>query len=96
MEGTMNTNIENTVGDLAELLMRAVVRSGVLRGNQDIDIALRVMREELKELLMGDRYIDERKLAEDLPNGYDLAWASLVVNTIHRIHEEIHGGAAKS
>jgi hypothetical protein len=92
----MNTNIDATISELANLLMRAVVRSGVLRGSQDIDVALRVMREELKELLVGDRYVDERELTTSTPNGYDLAWASLVVNTIARIHKEIQGGDAAS
>ena len=52
-----DTNVTAVAGQL----MRAVVRSGAIR-QQDAAVAARIMREELKALLFGEKYADERAL----------------------------------
>jgi hypothetical protein len=74
------------IDEIAKALMRAVARSGIMRGYNDYELAARIMRDELKEFLTGGRYADERALIRDTPGGHNLAWSSLVLGTIERIH----------
>lgn len=72
---------------LANTLMRAVVRAGCIRSaDKDGDIAVRVMREELKAFVAGPAYADERELAKT--GGHQLAMASLVTACVSRILAE--------
>lgn len=81
----MNTDL--AIKQTADRLMRAVVESGVIRSfEQDGDLAVRIMREELKALLFADKYADERAIA--LTGGSGLAWASLLATCLHRIANE--------
>lgn len=70
---------------LADTLMRAVVASGAIRrgDDRDIETAVLVMREEVKEFLAGDRYADERSLAQT--GQHVLAMASLTATCVTRI-----------
>jgi hypothetical protein len=74
---------------LAEQLMRAVVAADCIRhGNEsDINLAMTVMRGELKAFLTDARYADERALAQS-PAGHRLAFASLVAACVARIATE--------
>lgn len=76
----------DSIGEIANALMRAVAHSGVMRDRDDYEVAARIMREELKKFLTSDHYADERTLIRDIPDGYKLAWSSLVLNVIERIH----------
>jgi hypothetical protein len=76
------------VDQTANALMVAVARTGCVRqGNEaDLDVAVKVMREELKAFLTDDKYASER--AVTLTGGQSLAMASLVVNCTSRILAE--------
>jgi hypothetical protein len=74
--------MDSTVTALAGALMRAVVRSGVVTSAK-VDVAIRVMRAELKAFLTEARYADERALA--LTGGHQLAMKSLVAACIAEI-----------
>lgn len=78
--------MHDPIKSLADRLMRAVVGAGVVRP-QDIDVALRVMREELKLFLVGEKYADERELAHS-PAGSSLAFASLSAECARRVVTE--------
>lgn len=89
----MTDNLDRTITALGTQLMTAVVRSGCIRhGNQaDIELASKVMREELKSFVIADmdtdgKYADERALA--LTGGHGLAMASVVAECIRRILAE--------
>lgn len=76
---------EATVTQTAQTLMRAVVATGAVRA-QDADLACKVMREELKAFLFGDKYADERALTLTGQGG--LAMASLAATCAQRIIAE--------
>lgn len=79
------TASETNIASTAKSLMQAVVRSGAVR-SQDADVACRVMREELKSFLFGEKYADERALT--LTGGSQLAFASLTTECVRRILQE--------
>jgi len=75
------------VTDIANMLMKSVVDSDSIRGDQDIPTAVQVMREELKAFLTDDpRYTDERALARD--GRYGVAFSSLYATCVNRIIRE--------
>jgi len=73
------------VTQTANALMRAVAASGVIR-EQDTSLAVKVMREELKQFIAGPRYADERDLVKT--GQHQLAFASLTTTCIDRIVKE--------
>jgi hypothetical protein len=74
------------IAALADKLMRAVVNSGAIRSaDQDADLAVRVMREELKAFIAGEKYADERALVS---TNSALAFGSLTAECIRRIAVE--------
>jgi hypothetical protein len=75
--------MSDPIAAVADRLMRAVAATGVIKPD-DADIACRVMREELKEFIAGDKYADERALLSS-PGGEQLAFASLVATCVSRI-----------
>jgi hypothetical protein len=79
---------DRTIKNLAEGLMKAVVRMGVVRKGFDNDytVAVRVMREELKAFLFDTKYTDERELVKT--GGHNLAMASVVAECGRRILAE--------
>ena len=81
-------NTERNVKNLAEGLMKAVARMGVIRRGFDNDytVAARVMREELKAFLFDAKYTDERELVKT--GGHNLAMASVVAECGRRILAE--------
>jgi hypothetical protein len=78
----------DAVDSTANALMTAVARTGAVRqGNEgDLDVAVKVMREELKAFLTEPKYADERSLT--LTGGQGLAMASLVAECTRRILAE--------
>lgn len=79
---------DDPISKLADALVDAVVRSGIMRGRDDHAIVAQIMRDELEEFLTGDRYADERALICDtLGGGYKLAWSSLIASVIVRINK---------
>ena len=78
-----DTNVTAVAGQL----MRAVVRSGVIR-QQDAAVAAHIMREELKALLFGEKYADERALIVTNGHADGLVFASLVAECVRRILAE--------
>lgn len=73
------------IAEIANALMRAIAHSGVMRGHDDYDVATRIIREELENFLISNSYADERALIRDTPDGWRLAWLSLVLDVIERI-----------
>jgi hypothetical protein len=89
----MTDRMDSIINALGTQLMTAVVRSGCIRKGREFDIALasRVMREELKMLLVKDldgagKYDDERAVA--MGTGSGLAMASVTAECIRRILAE--------
>jgi hypothetical protein len=83
----------DAVTQTCQSLMRAVVRSGCIRSGRfaddDVSLATRVMREELKAYLFGEpthKYADERALTLTGQSG--LAMASLTAECIRRVLAE--------
>jgi hypothetical protein len=83
------------IAEIANALMRAIAHSGIMRGHDDYDVATRIMREELENFLISKRYADERALIGDTPDGWRLAWSSLVLGVIERIHNARHARATE-
>lgn len=79
--------IDQAVTGLTDALMTGVARSGVLADASDeiVAIATDIMREELKDLLTGDKYANERDciLRGSVHEGYVLA--SVAAECILRI-----------
>lgn len=80
LESPIPTSTEQTINYLGTSLMRRVVATGVMDGHTDHARAVRVMRKELKSLIMesedpSGRYVDHRAmiLAGNLNAGYVLA-----------------------
>lgn len=77
---------------LANVLMRAVVASGAIRGGNEEDLVLsvRIMREELKAFVdpQSGRYADERAVAKMPGPGAQLAFSALVAECVVRILRE--------
>lgn len=72
---------------IADRLMRAVVATKCIRSaDQDGEIAVTVMREELKAFIAGEKYADERALT--MTGGHHLAFASLAAECVRRIVAE--------
>lgn len=73
---------------LCNTVMQAVVRSGAIRRgvDADIEVGIRVMREEVKAFIAGPAYADERALA--LTGGHQLAMSSLLASCVARILAE--------
>lgn len=82
--------MSDSITQTANSLMRAVANTGCIRSaDQDAEVAVRVMREELKSFLTLDdaKYADERALVQGAgPTG--LAFASLVAECAKRILAE--------
>lgn len=75
------------IANLADTLMRSVVNSGCIRSaDQDAAIAVKIMREELKAFIAGDKYADERAIIQT--GGHHIAFASLTTECIKRILAE--------
>jgi hypothetical protein len=90
---TLRDMSTDSVEKLCRSAIIAVGRTGVMRGHNDYDRASRVIREELKEFILGDRYKDERSLVMETPNGEHLAWASLIATIVSRIIAERRAGS---
>lgn len=83
----MTTTTQATIQRLADHLITAAYRADAIRSvEQDGDIAIKIIREEMKAFLLGERYANERDLALV---GFDrLATASLTATCIARIVAE--------
>ena len=79
---------DRAVASLCDTVMRAVVKAGAVRSfDQDGDLAIKIMREELKSFLFDAKYADERALVVERGN-QQLAVASLVAECVQRIIAE--------
>lgn len=68
----------NPIARLCDVVMRAAVASGVrLETPADLDLAVAVMRREVKAFLTADDYAAERALIAS-PGGAQLSTASLI------------------
>jgi len=79
------------VAGVANALMRAVARTKFIRHgtdhyDADVDVACRVIREELKAFLLSPQYADERAIV--MTGGHSLAFASLAAECVRRIAAE--------
>lgn len=74
-----------TVTQLADALMRAVVASGAVTESK-VEVACAIMREELKAFVFGPTYADERELA--VTGRHHIAFAALVAACVNRIAKE--------
>ena len=86
--------MSDPIKNLATALMRAVVASGAIRnepGNDNIDDAVQIIREELKEFLVGPKYANERSIVET--GGHQLAFASLAAECVRRLAIESRAAA---
>ena len=90
----MADEMDRVISGIADPLMRAVVRSGCIRTGRESDLTLgcKVMREELKALIIADqdpagKYKDERELARFGWNSH-LVMASVTAECIKRILAE--------
>ena len=84
------TKAEKAIDTLANRVMMAVIQSGCIRDaheDADIDVAIKVMREELKLFLFDPKYGNERAL---IMNGTinHLGTATLVTECVKRITQE--------
>lgn len=78
----MTTSHTDPIACLANTLMRSVVNSGAV-STANADVAVRIMREELKAFIADDKYADERALVQT--GGEHLAMASLTTECVSRI-----------
>lgn len=75
------------IARLANTLMRSVIATNAIRSaDQDGEVAVRIMREELKAFLTAEKYADERAIVAT--GGEHLALASLTAECIRRIVAE--------
>lgn len=81
--------MDKALDDVCQTVMRGVAASGVIRATRGEDdnvaLATRVMREEIKAFLTEPRYHDQRQALVDSDSMSGIVLATLVLTCVERI-----------